>query len=104
MSKIIKTDKFKKATMQSQFSRLAEIAEKNKREIEEDPWPYIKQLQDRIVRQQKAIDSIELALRPMLKSYNELGVDDFRSMEDESFERVQNALKVIYKFRDEENR
>ena len=102
MSNVIETDRFKKAETNAKFGRMLKKGMEWKEEVERDPWPYIDRLNERTISQQILIDNIEKALRPPLPLHSsELGVDDFKDLGAESFERVQNALKLIYKFRDE---
>lgn len=88
---------FEKKQEQVLYNKLTSLVAKNRREIEENPWPLINKQQDEIIKYHRAVDEIRRILHPIqvhLETSYPIQPIDIRG---EALEKVIKIEELVYK-------
>ena len=67
MTVIDREEQFRQIAARNRYAKLSAICERHKAAVEADPWPFIRQLEDRVHELVELVDAVDEALTPPIQ-------------------------------------
>lgn len=97
---VLETDEFEKRRIRAIYSRLRSLSDRQKENIENDPWPVLRAASAEICRLRDLIESIDNAASPPVQWIADVEpVPRYESIRDQAFSRLSEVKRLLSEFR-----